>query len=278
MKAYWLNDGKPGTDGRYCRVTDLEDGSLPIKVYGRTQEEVYSKIERTMMTAQAMVSQGKNGSGATSQPANGPQRVQPAAPRKLTLTAEEQMQATADLANPAKAPAAAKRLLESATGLDLDALTLQQFGERAKAWQATHPELVDSRFNVKLIFDNAKMRAGSVAKIDAQILEAVYQELKAGGYLVTEEELPGNNQSATLPVPPNGNSESRTEQTGRTFATTHRASRLGAPQTQNWKPKYTKEQIDRMPASEEKRLLQARDRDYSEAVNYWYPPKVQATA
>ena len=276
MKAFWMYDGKPGPDGRYCRVTDLEDGTLPIKVYGKTHEEIFSKIERTMMTAQAMVSAGKNGGGQAVKP--GPQPVPAPAARRLNLTADEQMQATADLGNPAKAPGAAKRLIESATGLDFDALTLQQFVERAKAWQATHPELVDSRYNIKLIFDNAKMRAGSVANIDAAVLEKVYQELKADGFLATEDELPAREEPQALPVQPNGNSESRTEQTGRTFATTHRGSRLGAPQTPTWKPKYTREQIDRMPTRESERLLRSFDKDYADAVNYWYPPKARASA
>jgi hypothetical protein len=275
MKAYWLNDGKPGPDGRFCRVTDLEDGTQPIKVYGRTQEEVFGKIERTMMTAQAMVSQGRTANQPGPKAASAP----PAPGRTLTLNADQQMQATADLSNPAKSPDAARRLVESATGIDLEVLAAQQFAHRAEIWQASHPELRGSKFNIKLIADNARMRCGGQLKnVTAAALETVYQELKADDYLVTEEELSARNEHEALPVQPNGNSELRTEQTGRTFATSHRGSRLGAQQTPTWKPKYTREQIDRMPASEEKRLLQAGDKDYADAVNYWYPPKARATA
>lgn len=277
MIEFWLNDGKPLPDGRICLVQDLQDGSLPIKVYGKDEAEVNRKIRQTNMHAQ--VALGRRAAPAGNQP--GPRAVPgnaPAAERRLTLTADEQMQATADLGNPAKAPAAAKKLIESATGLDLDALTLAQFGERAKAWQATHPELADSRFNVKLIFDNAKMRAGKVANIDATVLEAVYQELKAGGYLVAEDDAPANENSHALPVQPGETPAPRTAQTGSTFATSHRGSRLGAPQTPTWKPKYTREQIDRMPSKDEARLLKDGDKDYADAVNYWYPPKTRATA
>ena len=95
MQAYWTTtktDGTPITDGRLCRVVDPEDGSTPIRVYGRTEAEIFSKIERTMMTAQATLARGReqgpgNREQNGAQPNNGrgccASSVQPAEPGDL---------------------------------------------------------------------------------------------------------------------------------------------------------------------------------------------------
>ena len=282
MIAYWLTGkkgaeqrsdvAKPLDDGRFCRVTDLEDGSYPVRSYGRTVEEVFGKIEKTSMHRGLVIAQGR-----------APQPQQPArtaAPgRRLVLTADEQMLATSQLSDPSKAPAAITKLFESATGIDTEQIAARAFAERAIAWEATHPELKDAFYNKKLIADNARMRVGGdIRLVTTGVLERCYQELKAGGYLLTEEDLPANHNPQALPVPPGENPASRTRQTDPAFATSHRLNRTGSAQPPQWQPKYTREEIDRMPLKESERLLKANDQDYAQAVNFHYPPTRQARA
>lgn len=281
MKAYWAKGRKgalepadndqptPIDDGRFCRVIDLENGEIPVPTYGRTPDEVLAKIERTGMHARLHL--------ASSQ---APRSGQPAAPkpaaatRRLAMTPDEQMRATLDLATPAAAPAAVKALLEEATGIDLDEMAARAFADRAQRWAATHPELKNVAFNTKLITDNARMRVGGdLRKVTTEILEAVYQELSAGGYLLTEDHSNANPSQPALPVQPGQNPAQGTRQTDPAFATSHRLNRTGTANPPQWKPKYTREQIDRMPMKESEKLLRARDKDYEDSVNYWYPPR-----
>jgi hypothetical protein len=278
MKAYWLtgkkgaeqpsDEAKPLDDGRFCRVTDLEDGSQAVRTYGKTPDEVYGKIEKTSMHARAhLASPARQPAGPI------PATVKPAPTRRLTLTADEQMLATSELTNPAKAPGAIVKLFENATGIDTEQIAARGFEATAIAWAATHPELKDVPYNKKLIFDNARSRTGNIRLITAEILEQCFQELKQGGYLLTEEDLPDGIQPPALPVLPAQNPDSRTRQTDAAFATSHRINRTGSTQLPQWKPKWTREEFDKMPLKESDRLLRARDRDYIEAANYHYPPR-----
>ena len=278
MIAYWVTgkkgaeqrseQAKPLDDGRYCRITDLEDGSFPVRTYGQTPDEVYSKIEKTSMHARLRLTDPARTNPTPAAP------PKPAPARRLTLTADEQLLATSELSNPAKAPGALVRLFESATGIDTEQQAARAFEERALQWEGTHPELKNAYFNKKLIADNARMRVGgNIRLVTVEVLEQCYQDLKAGGYLLTEEDLPNGHQPPALPVPPEENPASRTRQTDPGFATSHRLNRTGLTQLPQWKPKYTREEIDRMPLRESERLLKAGDKDYADAVNYHYPPR-----
>jgi hypothetical protein len=168
----------PLDDGRYCRITDLEDGSIPVPTYGRSAEEVLSKIERTGMHARLAVAQATRAPGA---PAPAPKPG-----RRLALTADEQMLATTQLADPQNAPRAITRLFESATGIDTEKLAAEAFAERARDWGNTHPEIKNHPYNLRLILDNAILLAGgNVRLVDAAIFEKSYQKLNAEGFLLT---------------------------------------------------------------------------------------------
>lgn len=281
MRAYWAKGRKgalvetdqptPIDDGRYCRVVDLENGEIPVPSYGRTPQEVLDKIEQTGMHARLRLT---SAIAPARHPApGGPTPVAPPS-RKLTLTADEQLLATTQLSDPQNAPRAITRLFEAATGIDTEKLAAEAFAGRAQAWQARHPELVDNAYNMKLITDNARMRAGDLRNVTAEVLEQVYQELTAGGYLLTQEHLPAQPPTPpALPVPPGESPASRTRQTDPAFATSHRLNRTGSTQVPQWQPKYTREQIDRMPLAESDRLLRTRNKDYLDAVNFHYPPR-----
>lgn len=276
MIAYWVTgkkgaeqrseQAKPLDDGRFCRVTDLEDGTFPVRTYGRTVDEVFTKIEKTSMHRGLVIAGVK--------PGQAPAPPKPPAPsRRLSLTADEQMRATKDLENPATAPGAIVKLFENATGIDTEQMAAKDFEARALAWSTSHPELKDVPYNKKLIFDNAVSRVGNVRLITAEVLERCYQELKAGGYLLTEDNLPGNNSPQALPVLPDDNPASRTRQTDPAFATSHRLNRTSSQQVPQWQPKYTREQIDRMPLRDSERLWRTGDKDWIDANSHWYPPR-----
>ena len=214
MKAYWTDakpDGSKITDGRLCRIVDAEDGSLPVRVYGRTEQEVFDKIERTMMTAQMRLTQER---GATTPQRNAPHApVAPAADPAI-LSADEIMRLTQEQQNPAKSAEANARLADHHRALQRKELT--DFAQVCERWQRRHPELVDSLFNKKLITDNARMRSGSLKAISEEVLEQVYQELQAGGYLLTEESAALHNEEPITPtVPPAGRQGARTREADR---------------------------------------------------------------
>ena len=281
MKAYWTDakpDGSKITDGRLCRIVDAEDGSLPVRVYGRTEQEVFDKIERTMMTAQMRLTQER---GATTPQRNAPHApVAPAADPAI-LSADEIMRLTQEQQNPAKSAEANARLADHHRALQRKELT--DFAQVCERWQRRHPELVDSLFNKKLITDNARMRSGSLKAISEEVLEQVYQELQAGGYLLTEESAALHNEEPITPtVPPAGRQEPVPVRPtgGVVSATSHRSNRLSAPQAPRWQPKYTMEQINKLTTKETEALNRPTHpghKDYVEACDFWFAPK-QVTA
>lgn len=281
MRAYWATGRKgalqetaqptPIDDGRFCRVIDLENGEIPVPTYGRSPQEVLDKIERTGMHARVRL---------TSSPAPRPQAPggvpAPAPPRgrNLALTADEQMLATSQLSDPQLAPRAITKLFEAATGLDTQELAARACQERAMAWEATHPELRDNAFNKRIIMNDALLKAGgNLANVTAAILEKSFQELQAGGYLLTEEELPESHNPPALPVPPDENPAARTRETQPAFASSHRLNRTGISQPPQWKPKYTRDEINRMPLAQSERLWRTQDKDWIEANEHWYPSR-----
>lgn len=271
MKRYWANDGQPLNDGRLCYVIDLEDGTNPIRTYGQTRDEVFEKITNTTAHAQATIARSARESRST--PAQGT----PAPTFQRRLSPEEQMAVTADLSNPAKAPQAIVRLFESQTGLSVEQMQLQRFAEIASAWQQQHPEFYDHPTNQKLLVDNARMRAGGLHNITNQVLEQVYQELQAGGFFIEAAQT----TNRTPDVQPEENPAPRTSRPrGATFATSYRANALsGATATAaNPRLKYTREQMDRMTLSEQRRLIESRDPEYKRAFDFYFPQPGQATA
>ncbi len=282
MVAYWLNQGNKITEGKYAgrygRVVDLEDGTNPITTYGATQDEVMGKIERTMMHTQRELGQVRR--QAAQPPAAPPAAPKPASSASPRLTPEQTMQATADLRDPARAGSAVARLLESATGVDLQKIVLQNFAAICEQWETRHPEFFRHTANQRLLTDNALLRTrGQLKDITVEVLDAAYADLVAGGNLVTREELADPQEPETLAASPQQTAAPRADtRPPSRFATVHRSSRLGGTQTVTWSPKYSKEQIDRMPMAKQDRLLRDNDKDYVESVNYWYSSGRRATA
>jgi hypothetical protein len=262
MARTWMNEGKPLADGRFCLVIDPEDGTQPLRVWGHTKDEVLDKTAktvehgaRTITTLRAQITP------ASSPPASAERTAhETAAPERTPtrLTAGEQIQLTADLSNPSKAPAAATRLIEHHTGIDFKKIQQQETVERIARiqanWSHSHPEFPRHPINYKLLNDAATIRAGGYENITGEIMDQVFTELLAAGLLVDaadEEEPP-----PPPTVPPEENPVSRTVRP-RGAASYRRTITSPAPPAASLTPKYTREQIEKMPSDEYRRKLES---------------------
>jgi hypothetical protein len=223
---------------------DPEDGTHPIKTYGWSMEEVLEKVARTAEAAQQVINRQRR---ATQAPANPPARAVAAPPPPAAVTADEQMQATADLSNPAKAPGAIKTLLR-AQGFDLDAQTLKQEATKAAAvaqeWERTHADFPSDDRNKRLLMDRALLLAnGKLGQITAQIFDDAYQYLLSYGMLFEAEAV--SDEPPTRTDAPDGNTAPVVRQRN---ATSYRRTALSgaAPAARREQPKYTRAQVDAM--------------------------------
>ena len=253
---YWENNGEPMQDGRLCLVIDPEDGTNPIRTYGRTRDEVLEKVAKTAETAQAMInrqrSSAQNGHAVTPAAGNGtapvpPSVTQATAPRRVPVSADEVMQATLDMQNPAKAPQAVKTLMR-ANGFDVDAMQfrekMQEIANLAAAWERQHPEFPASDRNNRMLMDKAALMAGGIQRVTTEALDAAYRELAAHGMLFDVEE---NNEppAAHQAAQPEGNPAVRVVRPRGATSIRANSLRATAPAA-NPKPKYTRAEIDSM--------------------------------
>lgn len=289
MARYWANNGQPGTDGRLCFIVDPEDGTQPIRTYGRTQEEVLDKMAKGFETGQQLISRQRAAAASATSPA--PRSVTPAPPaRSLKLTPDEQMTATADLGNPAKAPAAIVKLVEHATGINLTAAAAREQENRiagiAQQWERSHPEFPASLTNRKLLLNTAVLNAGGIQNVNSDTIENTYQTLLAQDafapvYEEVVEEVPSPTSTPNpQAVPPEGTPNARTTVRPR-GATTVRSSQLRAtaPLPTSRTPKYTRAQIDSMSADELAEKYRSEDGFAELVASYAQPPAARrATA
>lgn len=284
MKAYWTDkklDGTPITDGRLCRVVDPEDGSEPIRVYGANQEEVYSKIERTMTTAQATISHLRTA------PQNGGQNGnrQPApATNPALLSADQLMVTTAELQMPNKSAAASLKLQQHE--LARLAGIKKSFFDVCDSWTAAHPEFFRHKTNDTLLVNKALLTTGNnMAAVTPEILDACYRSLSTGGFLLTESDVapqlpPTENNPQPSASHTDGSRESVTERQPGGDATSHRSNRLSTPRQPSRLPKFTKAELDKLTTQETVAMnspKHPRHNDFLDACNYWYSG-AQATA
>jgi len=265
MARTWLNDGKPDQSGRLCLEIDPEDGTHPLRVWGRTREEILDKAAKTVEHGQRTISELRgqltttrpggssepNGSG-TARPATGAASTPP---KPAPLSAGEQMALTADLSNPAKAPAALTRLIESHTGFDFSSFANQETVKRIAAiqtaWSINRPDFPKHPTNYKLMNDAAVIRAGGYENITSEILDAVFNELSDQGLFVPEEDTDATSPDAHPAETP---VTVRRPRGAASYRRANHASPAPAPASQT--PKYTRAQIDAMSSAEYRRKLE----------------------
>lgn len=231
-----------------CLVIDPEDGSHPQRVYGKDMDEIIDKVARTVEHSARHIAALK----ATDPKARAEQpATPPAAPRKA-MTADEQMRLTADLSNPAKAPAAARALVDEATGGALAEFEQDRIVRRRKEavdrvahmaarWAQEHPDFPLHPVNQKMLIDTAALRVG-FEQITEQTLTQVFLELQDGGTLVPpaeENDEPASGQPGESPAPRPARGRE---------ATSYRRHGLRAapPAPAAPQPLYTRAQVDAM--------------------------------
>jgi hypothetical protein len=244
MSRRWENKEVPGRGTKFCLVIDPEDGTHEIRTYGWSEAEVLDKVAHTAETAQATINRLRATATTTpvssslpTIPSGGGNGTRSTAGAPRPLTSAEQMQATADLSDPAKSPDAVKTLLRG-VGVDVDQMKLDEDIKRvaslAQEWAKQRTDYPVSDRNNRLLLDKATLMVG-FSNITAAALDAAYRELVIHEMLFEADE--------TSP-PPASNGNSATRERGRT-ATTYRSSTLRTePVVTTTKPKYTRAEID----------------------------------
>lgn len=277
-------NGKPIDAGTYCWVTESDGGTNPIYIYGKSVDEVMQKLERTNAHAQAALLR------RTTQ--------QPAAPRKTVvfdashpvevrprLSADETMRATQDLGNAGKAGSAATALIEDHTGLDFSQLALDNYARVAMAWQAENPDFYPHPANKRLLTITAFGYVGNrPALVKPDHLTQAYEELLSRGELFPhpEDALPNDStnppSSTTFPGESQGSARTTERPRGaQRHATAARSTSFtGARPAQPKGPKYTAEEIRRMPEAKARELIASNDREYAESCEFHFGGTAQA--
>lgn len=281
MKGYWTTtrpNGQPITPGTFAYVVDPENGENPIWTYGATEAEVTEKMARTLGHAQTTLARR---AAAASQEA-GAQPAQPS-PRAVAqprvLSADDVMQATADLQNPARAGQAAARLVQHETGLDLLEMAKRQYAALYLEWEK-ESGVMPHPGNRQMIGDKAiRMAGGKPALVTREILNHCYEQLRADGLLFedasafpTTPEPPPTLPAETQVQPP-----ARPER--KPFATGVRSTSFSAPQTARLRTlKYTPEQYRKIVSSAAAIERLIGDPDFEAAVAAYEPKAMARTA
>lgn len=269
MKTEWTTirpNGKPVEPGTFCRVLDMEDGTNPIYYYGKSEQEVNDKIALNNMHAQRALARR-----AEAPPQSTP--TQPSlsiAPRKR-MTADETMQATTDLQNPAKAAEAATRLVEDATGRDFKREAMEAFKLRAEEWTREHAEFYNCKPNRSLLATQlGRMVNGDVSLISKEMMTECFHQMLAAEDLVED---PGEQATTNVTTLPEENQVQRVETSpvGRAGTGTRSTNFRSPLPVQTRTLKYTREQIDRMSLAKAEALIRSGDKDYAEACEFYYP-------
>jgi hypothetical protein len=270
MKMEWSTtrpNGKPVESGTFCRKLDMEDGTNPIYYYGKTEQEVNDKIALNNMHAQRALARRAEVPDTT---------PSPIAPRKR-MSADETMQATTDLQNPAKAGEAVTRLVQDATGIDLRQMAMDAFKKRADEWVEETPDFYNCKPNRSLLATRLGVLVnGDVSLISKDMMTQCFHQMLAAGDLVED---PGE-AVPNVTAFPDENQVQRVETSrGGRSGTGTRSTNFRAPQSAQTRTtlKYTREQIDRMPISKSEALIRSNDKDYTEACEFYYP-SAKATA
>lgn len=261
MARYWENSGNPLPDGRLCFVVDPEDGTHAIKTYGKTKEEVLDKMAKSFEHGQRLITKQRSVQRSTNSPVIPTASVP--SQKRTKLTPDETLTAVAELANPAKAPEAVVRLVESATGVDLRAQAKRdaeiKAGQLAERWGANHPELEDcSRAEKRLLIMTAMQIAGGIENITDASLDSAFQSMlnqgyfsgEPGEYVEPEPHPQPSNQIPTSATPGNGNP--RTTVRPRIASSIRSSSLRATPPaaTPRNKPMFTRAQVDAMSGDE----------------------------
>ena len=253
-------------------MTDLEDGTNPIYTYGADQQEILDKLARQNANAQLALAR----KAANPPSPNGAAQTHPTAPAAAPRrgpSPDEVMQATADLANPAKSGQAVSTLLQHATGIDPVETARRAYATLAMEWEAATPDFYPHPANRQLVGEQAIRLAGNKpGMVTWEILNEAFRQKQAAGVLVERPDepaalVPNDQPSSTFPeeIPVQRSERPR----GTRFATGARSTSFSAPQTTQTRAlKYTEEQIRNMPEKTRREVFN--DPEYIRACDFYF--------
>lgn len=218
MKTEYLNGGNPlptghRKAGQIGVMLDFEDGRPePQYVYAESKEALADKLLTMYGSASLRVQELKKADRTPSSAPGAPAATAPTAPAApARMTADERMQAAADITDPAKAPSAIRSLIKDEFGVDLQQQAEQrrQTEEHDRRVQATadflrdHPDYVPTQRNAVLLRDRTFARVG--ANFTEADLAESFQALQDLGVLEsapsTQHQPATNTGEPTAPPP-----------------------------------------------------------------------------
>lgn len=260
-------------DGR-LKLTISPDGGGPASVfYGDTKEEIYDKVVIAQANANGRIHELRmtppNGGGSPP-PASHPKALSPG----------ERMETVSDLTNPAKAPEAIVKVVESRIGRSLDQMAADNLlaaqTAAAEAFTAQTPDWPDTEYNRRKMVSHMRSQGYDLANIEHY--KRAYAELSAA-QLLQPAQAPAQDGNA----PEDGLHQPNAENPApprpqRRFSTGIRSSDVsGSAPMPTKRLKYTREQTTNISAAEYKRLMLS-DPEFSRCVEFYSKPQARRAA
>ena len=191
MRHVWMHEGQPmpsGTKAGQFGITIFYDDGRPNNeqnVYADSHQAMADKLITMYANTNARLQEVKRNADIV------PRRQSSVAAPK-TLTADESLQLTADLDDPARAPHAIVKAIESVTGVNLteDAI-LRRLREESEAFVEENPDYHATPRNSMLLRDRTIARDGDITK---EGLKKSFIELTEIGALESAPSGPGAEQ------------------------------------------------------------------------------------
>jgi hypothetical protein len=265
-------------DGRMKLTLSPEGGGPASVYYGKDKDEILDKLADSQVNANVRIAQlrpAPNGSAAAAPPPTEPK----------PLTANERMQAVADLNNPATVDKAVGRVMESVIGpiedfqRDREAQKAERIARMqvaaAELFADSTPEWHQSEHNCEMVANYIVAHGGDLTNVEHY--QQAFARLSAAKLLETK---PAKTEPPD--VPPTElhernapNLSAPRAQAG--YSTGVRSSDIsGTAPNPVKRLKYSREQIDNMSPAEYKRNMS--DPEFQRAVEFYSRPQRRASA
>jgi hypothetical protein len=261
-------------DGTLKLTVSPDEGGSASVFYGQTRDEILDKLCDSQANAnrridQLRVTSPTNGNGtghAAAPPVNLPK----------PLTANDRMQAVADLANPANVDKAVTRVMESVIG-PIDQFQQDREAERAKRteeaavsaaeeFSSLTPEFFLSDFNVNTMFRYLQSMQYDPTKVASY--QRAFAELTAGKLLQSKAApVPNDDEPPTEPQERNAPTLSAPRAPARYSTGVRQSDISGTAPVPVKRLKWSREQIANMGAQEMRRLVA--DPEFNFCVEYY---------
>jgi hypothetical protein len=256
MPVTWRNNGEP-VDGEYVAEISFTDGRQKQVFRGASYKDVADRLLQAQEHASDAINQLKQ--GRTPDPATPRRRAQP-----KPMTAGERMKVASDITDPAKADGAITRVVESVIGPvesireavnKLDDDDEAREGEAAaQSFSAATPDWYPSDHNKGVLVKF--MQTKGYAPTSSKNFSIAFDELREAGLLQSRPADPPPNGQEDEPPPERIASQPVSRPRG-TLVTGVRASDTSGTGPRAPRPKYTREDIEKMGTATYKQKLQS---------------------